>query len=407
MSLAQADRPIPDVLAFFAGFGIEVGLLVPTRTGLDKGIMDAHASLRDYLSERGIHDFASQGQGTSHKRLVPANIVTTNGVYATKASLYRPVTKSGDPRIWVYGLPNFASPLNVMAVVADGPGLVLVNASDPILLKSGHDPSSPLGKTLARLSPGISSVAQELLDRLRDVGRQGFIQTRRPGPTGVGFTLESLLGIKANPRKAPDYKGIEIKAGRMSGRGRASVRTSLFSMAPDWSNSKYSALQLLRTYGRPSASGRRQIYCSLGPSPNPSFGFYLNVDDSEEVLRSRKGRPFSARAETDEDILQWGLPDLRNALVAKHHETFWVKARARSAGRSEEFHYYEVEHTHGPLPSYLAPLIESGHVELDFTLSLKKTAAGRETARDHGYLFKMWARDRHLLFAPARKYPLT
>ena len=31
---------------------------------------------------------------------------------------------------------------------------------------------------------------------------------------GVGYTLETLLGIAANSSKAPDYKGIEIKSGR-------------------------------------------------------------------------------------------------------------------------------------------------------------------------------------------------
>lgn len=407
MSLVHADRSVTNVLAFFAGFGIEVGLLVPTKTGLKKGIMDAHASLRDYLKQRGVHDFSAQDQGTSNKRLVPAQILTTNGVHHTKASLYRPDTKSGDPRIWVYGLPKFACSLNVLAILADGPGIVVVNASDSSLLNSAHDPSSPLAKAIARLSPALGPIASELLEKLRDISKQGFIRTLRPGPTGVGFTLESMLGIRANPNKRPDYKGIEIKTGRTNRRGQPSVRTSLFSLVPDWSRSDYSAIGLLHAYGKTNSSGRRQIYCSLGPSPNPTFGFYLAVNDSEDDLYSRRAKPSGTPAETDEHVLRWRLTELRKALLEKHRETFWVKARSRSAGRLEEFHYYEVEHTQGPISGYLAPLIESGHVELDFTLSIQRSSLGKERARDHGYLFKMWGRDRHLLFAPPRRYPLT
>ena len=51
---------------------------------------------------------------------------------------------------------------------------------------------------------------------LSDVSRKGFIKTMRPGDTGVGFTLETLLGIEANSNKAPDYKGIELKSSRVS-----------------------------------------------------------------------------------------------------------------------------------------------------------------------------------------------
>jgi hypothetical protein len=47
--LDATDRPIENVIAILAKEGVEAGYLVPTPTGLDKSILDAHAGLRDYL----------------------------------------------------------------------------------------------------------------------------------------------------------------------------------------------------------------------------------------------------------------------------------------------------------------------------------------------------------------------
>lgn len=55
--LEKSDTSISDALKAFNVFDISVGLLVPTKTGLEKSIMDATASLRDFLRDSGIHDY--------------------------------------------------------------------------------------------------------------------------------------------------------------------------------------------------------------------------------------------------------------------------------------------------------------------------------------------------------------
>lgn len=406
VSLAKADRPITDVLRFFAEYGIEVALLVPTANGLAKRIMDAHASSRDFLKARGLHNYDEQPQGQYAKRIISATLVSMDKLRQTRASLYRPITKTGDPRIWITGLTDYAVAGNVLALMTDGRHLFVVNASNPRLLNSGQNPGSPLHDVLQRLAPATNPVAIELLGKLKDLAAAGYIRTLRSGPTGVGFTLETLLGIKANAKKTPDYKGIEIKASRATESGRSTVRSTLFSMAPDWSKSPYSALRLLRTYGRDNEEGRRQIYCTLDNVPNPTFGFYLRVEDSAAEISSRRGVPRHKPLTMDEKVLAWSLDNLRLALQTKHRETFWIKAKTRGRGEREEFLYYEAQHTTGPLPANFEALIASGHIELDFLLSLKEGRNGQERARDHGYLFKMWERDRDLLFAPAKRYAL-
>ena len=45
-----------------------------------------------------------QPQGPNHKVIIPAIIHKGYTIVKTKASLYRPLTKKGDPQIWFYGL---------------------------------------------------------------------------------------------------------------------------------------------------------------------------------------------------------------------------------------------------------------------------------------------------------------
>ena len=64
----------------------------------------------------------------------------------------------------------------------------------------------------------------ELKSRLLTIRDEGFVQTRRKGPTGVGFTLESLLELSENNLPIPDIGGrVEVKATR-------SIRNNLITL---------------------------------------------------------------------------------------------------------------------------------------------------------------------------------
>ncbi len=89
-----------------AEYGIDFSVLKITATGIKKSIMDAVGSLRNFLVEEGFHNYENQKQGESHKDLKPCQLITSEKILNKKVSLYRPVTKKGDPRIWVYGLSS-------------------------------------------------------------------------------------------------------------------------------------------------------------------------------------------------------------------------------------------------------------------------------------------------------------
>jgi len=396
--LALSDTPIVDIIKLLSFHGIEATYLVPTPTGLGKSIMDATGPLRDFFKTHGIHDYDKQLQGQDHKKQIPAEFIYEDRVLSTKALLYRPETKSGDPRIWLSRLNSYAQPYNLLALIVLDNRLYVVNTSKKAILKTLDSPATPLGKIAALFRNTITPIAGELLELLRNIGAHGYHPSIRKGDTGIGATLESLLGIKENSRKTPDYKGIEIKASRQNlNRTRAKNRVNLFSQVPDWNNSTIKkAITMLRSYGY-EKDGRLQLYCTLNAiTPNPQK-LMLTVDDNIQILKT-----IEREACRDKELMIWALTSLRERMAEKHSESFWVKAEHRESCGKEEFLYYKAIYTCKPILSNIDYLLADGRITLDLTMSEK----GLNGVRDHGYLFKIWPDDLQSLFPPRKEYDL-
>ena len=399
--LQIADRSVSQAIEAFATFGTEAAFLVPTETGLEKSIMDAHSSLRSFLRVKGVHDYDKQGQGVDQKIVIKATLLTPQSSIEVPVAMYRPETKSGDPRIWPYGLKRHVAARNLLALLVINQRLYIVNLSDRGNLSDDGQTGARLATLLRDEERSLNLVASELLANLRAHTGNQWIKTLRPGPTGVGFTLESLLGIRANNNKLPDFKGIELKAGRTKSSKRT-TRSTLFSKTPDWKKSKVqSGMSLLEAYGYDSG-GRRQLYCELSNSPN-SLGHYLQVDDRLFALQSMFHDKQAAKSER---VFHWDIEVLQSQLLAKHNETFWIKAKTRGSGNEEEFLFADVIHTRKPLASNVSNLFELGVITLDYCIHEEVSASGKPKARDHGYLFKIWEKNLNQLFPPPKHYSL-
>lgn len=395
--LAKSDFPVEKALDVLTQFDLDAALLVPTPTGLEKSILDATEDVREYLAEKGIHDFAVQPQGPEHKVTTKAFFVQPDSLDETTVSLYRPNTKKGDPRIWLgKATRSNAAAYNLLAIIVLDGSIYVANMSDDRVRMSFGNPASPFGRIVLRHAASDRSSVEDLLGMLREVAKMGFVRTKRAGDTGVGMTLETLLGIAANSSQLPDFKGIELKAKRL---GRSVNRSSLLSQVPNWKISPVgSAMGLLERRGY-ERDGRLQLYHELnGVSPN-SLGLKLDLDEENDLLRQVHVDPTTSTVTHD---VSWNLQKLRDRLAAKHAETFWVRAKCRGRREDEEFWYVEVEHTKQPKVRNLEALIEAGVISMDYTLSkLSETRA-----RDHGYLFKIHPNNLGALFPPSTKHVL-
>lgn len=53
-----------------------------------------------------------------------------------------------------------------------------------------------------------------IIKKLKTIKKMGYIKTHRAGNTGIGKTLEDLLGLKENNIPGPNAQMIELKSAR-------------------------------------------------------------------------------------------------------------------------------------------------------------------------------------------------
>ena len=398
--LKAANTSVEEALRLFNGAGIPTGLLVPTLTGYRKSIMDATLSMRDFLRETGVHEYSTQKQGV--KEYVSANFVMPDNCVKTTASLYRPLTKKGDPRIWFSKLTKYCKPTDLLAIVAHGGELYVFNMSNKDVVQAFGVPGSYPHEILAECSEVISPTATELLKKLKDIHLQGYVPGVKHGDTDVGMTLEHLLGVEPNASKKPDYKGIELKSSRHHGKVVAKKvtgtgRVTLFTNVPDWERSKFDALSILKNFGYIGDDGRLQLNCTISNKPNPQ-GLYLDASDEIDLVNMARTDSYKG------DVAGWALETVKGRILEKHHETFWVQASSQLFDGKEFFRYDYVRHTRNPNTANLGSLFDAGLITVDYAMHLKSNG---KSVRDHGYLFKISKSKFSHLFPLERVYDLS
>jgi len=395
--LSTSNLDVLSTLQMFKNSQLSVSFVVPTPTGLKKSTLDATSDIRKFLSDNNLHDFANQEQGQESKAFLRTTLISQGKTQETKTSLYRPVTKSGDPRICIYGLKKLANPTDLIAILPANQRLVAINCSQSNL-KEILDVNGTIYKNILSASTsGRSEIAEELFGLLKDIHNRGFITTLRAGDTGVGYTLETLLGIPENNSRNPDFKGIELKSKR-----KRPNKDNLFSMKPNWELSRIkSAKELLFTRGKYSEEENRQkLYHTLDTKKANSFDLQLMLDNKNEQLH----QIYTGSNHPIKDVL-WEIPTLIDRLKQKHRETFWVTAMTKGATGAvdEEFWYRELRHTGNLDESAFSVLLELGLITVDYTLWEYRP----ELSRDHGYLFKLKPKHIDLLFDFVNTYDLA
>jgi len=372
---------------------VSLTLIEPTETGLKKSIMDATGSVRSYLKSENIHDYELQQQGTESKVMIPAIIHTGFETIKSKASLYRPSTKNGDPRIWFYSLTKVADPNDIIAITYYNDSFQVFNLTrldiHELIVSAIQNPFQEL---ISAINTTENEVAFELLTMLRKIAKAGPIPSMVDADTSVGRTLETALGIDINSSKKPDYKGIELKSFRKT----RTNRKNLFAQVPNWKLSKFkSSAEILETFGYDRPDGFK-LYCTVSAITTNSQGLSFKVDNDIKQLIETSNNPKYG------EFLIWTLEKLHNRLKEKHRETFWVEAESTRINEREYFQYKLVEHTRKPITSQFDLLLEQGIITMDHLI--KRTETGG--AKEKGPIFKIKPNGLDLLFPPSNTYNL-
>jgi hypothetical protein len=216
----------------------------------------------------------------------------------------------------------------------------------------------------------------EFMRRFKHLRDQGFILTKRKGPTGVGKTLEEALGLSENNIAAPDLGEIELKAHRLTSNSLITLFTfnrKVWLMPP---------LEAIKRYGVTDANGRLGLYYTLSTKPN-SAGLLLGFTDDALRVQHHDGTV----------IAQWPFAAITEQFMRKLPALILVSATAEMRGNDEYFHYQRARLLQGTSSKVLLDQCQIGTILLDLRLH---DANGY--ARNHGTAFRVSERNLPNLF---------
>lgn len=194
----------------------------------------------------------------------------------------------------------------------------------------------------------------------------GWIQSKRKGPTGIGQTLEQLLGLDENNIALPDLGRVELKAHRI---GSSSMITLFTFNRKAW---KMKPLDAVRKYGTPDQNGRLGLYFTMSRTPN-SMGLFLHVERDRISVRHISG----------EIIAEWQLDALAERFIQKLPGLVLVSAFSKMRGDIEWFKFERAQLLTGTSPEIIRNQILEGNILVDLRLHDQVTRA-----RNHGTGFR-------------------
>lgn len=363
----------------------EFALIRMTHTMLKKGTFDASDAIRRVLVNYGIADYTHIYQGKKNKLLKKTFLITPYGIDKRTVSYYRPKTKQGDPRFWVYKLHHDVVVGDLVYFT------VYENKLITIPLYNNPDFENSL-RTFFGTNEEDVKILHELFQKMQGVVTQGWIKSISPTksyPKDVGDTLEMALGIPVNNLVSADFQGkVEIKAKRRGSK----TKDSLFSMVPNWDISHISsATDVMFTHGYTSTKhpGYIDLYVDVRNTPNPQ-GLFMITDDENEMIHQKC---ITNGVETD--VCSWHYNDVHARLAKKHPKTYWVIADEALINGSIHFKYTQVQLTQNPIFSQFLALVDQGFVIYSWRGKVKPNRTGYD---DHGHCFRIAPKNRSLLF---------
>lgn len=220
----------------------------------------------------------------------------------------------------------------------------------------------------------VDAVLGELLARFDDVKRLGWVDSRRSGDTGVGYTFESLIGVEENNDKRADFKGIEIKCKKTKESGAGGGKINLFQQAPEWKGG-LTGIERLKLLGKLEGDGRYSCYSQITRIRN-NLDLWLDLQATPQQIDLRK------------DSVRYGAwlhTTLSRRLFEKHSRAVFIRADSRLFGSKQRFSYKELIYCERPSIERFMRLVEERKIVFEFLMRENS----RGGVRNHGYPWRL------------------
>lgn len=235
----------------------------------------------------------------------------------------------------------------------------------------------------------------DFIREYRKICDMGWITTHRTGPTGIGKTLEDLLGIPENNIDGPDFGDYELKSCRID----SNSMLTMFTRAPQPARAN---TYLRLKYGYSSGAydnDEKVLHSTLSAdrfTPIADTGCKLKIwcDVDGIYIMSEDGI---------ENVF-WSRDALKKCFERKYKNKFvYAKAQSRGTGASEQFRFIEAYEVSGFDYEAFIDLLEEGKIYIDLRIGQYHSGPNKGKTHDHGTAFRIKETDQPRLFKINRR----
>jgi len=220
----------------------------------------------------------------------------------------------------------------------------------------------------------IDESLQELLALFDGVKNRGWVDSLREADNGVGFTFETLIGLKQNNSKEADYKGIEIKCKQRKESGANSTKTNLFQQGPTWLYGN-DAKERIAFLGYKRDDGLFACHSQVTVQAN-NLGLKLTVHNQDSKISLNKQAA---------EVAMWPYKLLHDRLIEKHSRAAFIKADIKKVKDKSQFNYRDLIYCERPSIERFMDLVTDKKIVFEFIMSEKANGS----IRNHGYPWRL------------------
>jgi hypothetical protein len=237
----------------------------------------------------------------------------------------------------------------------------------------------------------ISQNIKSLNSIFNSIKKLGYIESKRKGTTGIGYTFETLIGKNEENFEIPDFDNIEIKTSRRFGKGKI----TLFNATPD-GKFLFSIQTLCEKYGYPDKTFR--LVKILGGDVTADKANYIGVHFKFKLIVDKINenivlQVYNRRNQMIDDTIQWSFSMLKEKLDRKLKYLAIIKASNKIINKIEYFKYDDLKiYMLKDFDTFL-DLIEKGIIIITFKVSVFKSGKRIGQIHDHGTGFCIKEKD--------------
>ncbi len=212
-----------------------------------------------------------------------------------------------------------------------------------------------------------------LKKELQKIKKQGFVKSHRVGDTGIGKTLEDLLGIKENNIPLHDISDVaELKAYRRD----ATSMLTLFTLEPLPEGGDRDRL-LLDNFGYSKRDNQRskELHSTLSCRRYNNQGLKLSVE-KDKIKVQGKGKRLN---------IYWDIESLEKKFHDKLPALVYVLANRKITKNKEHFHFNEAYLLTGFDFESFKKMVKKDEIVVDFRMYYRPDGS----VRNHGTGFRV------------------